>query len=219
MNGILILLLLILTAALPVIIAYVWFRARKPAISAPWFLASLAVGVIALVPAALIQNFLPSSGVLWPGQLLFGVFIRTALVEEASRYFTLIPLLETGNRRLKTDGTIFASLGFISGLGFAMVENAAYGIADINLTLIRAFTAAPLHAACGTRAGEAVYIFRQHPIKSFLLFISAVIIHGLYNLMILSPVLPSMLAIPIAYAALFASFYFLRINDKNEEST
>jgi len=209
MSGILILLLLLLSAALPVIIIFVWFRARKRFITPSWFLASLAAGLVSLLPAVLIQSLFPPPGGTGPGQLFFSVFIRIALVEEASRFIPLAPLLAAGNRRVNAGKAFYASLGFIAGLGFAMVENATYGIADINITLIRAFTAAPLHGACGIRAGEAVFIFRQHPVKALFLFISVVLIHGAYNLMILSPVLPSILAVPVAYAALFASLHVI----------
>ncbi|MCL2129757.1 MAG: PrsW family glutamic-type intramembrane protease, partial [Treponema sp.] len=96
-----------------------------------------------------------------------------------------------------------------AGLGFALIENASYGIADINIALLRAFTAAPLHGACGIRAGTAISFFGQKPLKAVFLFISAVFIHGAYNLIIVSPALPSIFAVLAALAAFFASFYYL----------
>ena len=212
MNRIWILLLLIATAGLPVIIVFVWLRAKKSDITWLWFLASLAAGIISLLAAVFLQSLFPAPGrgMLW--QLFFGVFLRIALVEEASRLVTIIPLIKAGNRRQNRNSTFGASLGLVAGIGFAMMENAFYGTANINITLIRAFTAAPLHGACGIRAGEAVFIFRERPVKSLFLFVSAVIIHGAYNLMILSPALPSFLAIPVAYAALFASLYYINKN-------
>ena len=213
MSGIWILLLLILTSALPAIIVFFWFRARKSAVTLPWFLVSIVAGIISLLLVALIQRiFLPpgGNGKDGLGLLFFGIFVRIALFEEASRLVTLIPLIKAGNRRHNMDRTFGAALGLAAGLGFAMIENASYGIADINIALIRAFTAAPLHGACGIRAGVSVFTFRQHPVRALFLFISAVLIHGAYNLMIVSPALPSVLAILVAFAALFGSLYYVR---------
>jgi RsiW-degrading membrane proteinase PrsW (M82 family) len=212
MNGIWILLILIATAALPVIIVFFWFRLKKPAVTLFWFLVSLAAGIISLLAAALIQGFFPSpdkSGQGGPGAIFFNVFIRIALAEEASRLVTLIPLFKAGKRRRNMDRPFYASLGFTAGLGFAMLESAFYGMADINITLLRAFTAAPLHGACGIMTGMAVFICRQRPVKALFLLVSAVLIHGTYNLMIENPALPSALAVVTAFAALFASLpYF-----------
>ena len=213
MGGIWILLLLILTAALPVILVFFWFRARNLAVTLPWFLVSLAAGIISLFAAALVQNRLPFPGGDGPGGLgviFFGVFIRVALVEEASRLLTLFPLIKAASRRKTIDSTFGAALGLVAGFGFAALENAFYGVADINITLLRIFSAAPLHGACGIRAGAAVFIAKQRPLKALGLFISCVIMHGAYNLMIVSPALPSILAVLIAFAALFASLSFIK---------
>jgi RsiW-degrading membrane proteinase PrsW (M82 family) len=206
MSRIWVLLLLILAASLPVIAAFFWLKTKKASVTKSWFLVSFTAGIVSLLIAILIQNILPFHG--RDGEftrLLFGVFIRIALVEEASRLVTLVPILKAAKRRRNIDGSFAATLGLAAGLGFAVLENASYGLADIQITLLRAFTAAPLHGACGIRAGAAVFIFRQHPLKAFFMFLSAVLIHGAYNLMILIPALPSLLAVPAALVAFFAS--------------
>ena len=210
MSGIWILLLLILTAALPAIIVFFWFRSGKSPVTLPWFLVSFAAGIISLLAAALVQSFFPHTGTGGLGSVFFGVFVRIALVEEASRFVTLIPLLKAGSRRRPPERTFGAALGLAAGLGFAAMENAFYGTADIHITLLRAFTAAPLHGACGIRAGTAASIFRQHPVKAIFYFISVILIHGAYNLLVVSPALPSLLAVPAAFAALFASLPLIK---------
>lgn len=217
MNGIWILLLLIVAAALPVIIVFFWFRAAKSPLTPPWFLASLAAGIISLFISVLIQkNFSPpaSRGL---GPVFFGIFIRIALVEELSRFVSLIPLFAIGKHRGNLDKSFSAAAGLTSGLGFAMIESAFYGIPDIHITLLRAVTAAPLHGACGIRAGAAFFFAGKYPGKALLLFISAVLIHGAYNLMIVNPFLPSILAIPIAFAAFIISVHHLKTPDNNDE--
>ena len=217
MNGIGILLLLILTAALPAILVFFWFRARKMQLTLPWFLASLAAGIVSLLAASMILYFIPPparQGGL--GLLFFDIFIRIALMEETSRLVTLVPLLKAAGRRRPVNENIGPALGLAAGLGFAALESASYGMADINITLLRAFTAAPLHGACGIRAGAAVSIAKSRPLKALGLFISAVIIHGAYNLMIVNPAFPSVLAIPTALAALFASLPLVKSGGRDE---
>jgi RsiW-degrading membrane proteinase PrsW (M82 family) len=216
MNGIWILLLLILTAALPAILAFLWFKTRKSPITLPWFLISFLAGIISFIIAATIQAFFVPfrRDEFWP--LLFDIFIRIALVEEAGRLIVLFFLKKAGKSRWN-DIAISASMGLIAGLGFAAIEGAYYGLANISITLLRIFTAAPLHAACGIRAGTAVFITPKYPAKAVFLFISSVFIHGAYNLMIVSPALPSFLAIPTALAALFASIHYL--SDTDSEPT
>ena len=219
MNGIWILLLLILAAALPVIFAFFWFRFRKSPLTLPWFLLSLAAGIVSLFVVALVQKFFfPSGkeGMGGLGSVIFSIFIRIALVEEVSRLVALIPLVKAGSRRLKAGRTFSAALGLVAGLGFAMLENASYGTADVYITLLRAFTAAPIHCACGIRAGTAVFEFRRSPVKALFLFVSAVLIHGAYNLIIVSPALPSALAIVIALSALLTSLPYTKDTDSEE---
>jgi len=208
MNGILILLLIIFASVIPAIIVFFWFHARKSAVTFPWFLLSITAGIISLLAAALLQRFFPPvRDGLW--DLFFGVFIRIALVEELSRFITLIPLSIAVNHTQKT-ASFIAALGLVSGLGFAILENAIHGITDIYITLLRAFTSAPLHGACGIRAGVAVLVFNKNPARAFFYFASAILIHGAYNLIIISPVIPSALSILIAFSALFASLPLLK---------
>jgi len=218
MKGILILLLLILASALPGIIVFIWFRARKSTVTLPWFLLSITAGIVSLLAAAFVQRFFyPKQDGL--GDLFFGVFVRIALVEELGRLVILLPLLAMANYARKTSVPFGAALGLVSGLGFAILENAIHGIADINITLLRAFTAAPLHGACGIRVGVAVFIFNKSPGKALFYFVSAVLIHGAYNLAIISPAFPSALAILIALSALLVSLPLLKTTDTDHENS
>lgn len=229
MSGFWILLLLTVIAVLPLIMVFFWFKARKLQITLPWFLIVIAAGIVSLFTAALIQNFLPQPEKNGLGALLFGVFIRVAVIEEAGRLLTLIPLIKTANRfygrkaafnaasiDTSSDASSAASsaaAGLVAGLGFAAIENAFYGMADINITLLRAFTAAPLHGACGIRIGAAIFEINRNPVKTISLFLSAVIIHGAYDLIIVSPAIPSLLAAAVAFLALFVSIRLLKTNN------
>jgi len=216
MNGFWVLLLLILTATLPAIIVFFWLKSGKSAITLPWFLISFLAGIISFIVAAMIQTFFNPFRTETFWSAIFNIFVRIAMVEEASRIIVLF-FLKTASKNRWTNIAFGAAIGLITGLGFAAIENAYYGMANINITLLRLFTAAPLHAACGIRAGTAVFISPQHPVRAFFLFLSSALIHATYNLMIVSPAIPSFLAIIIALVALFASFPYLSDTDNNRE--
>ena len=216
MNGILLLLILIITAALPAIIVYILFRVTKSPVTLPWFLVFLVTGVISLLAAVLVQKLFPPPGIVGIWSLFFSVFIRIALVEETGRLVGFAIFLNIIKSYRNQDKPFCAALGFISGLGFAMIESVFYGISDLNIILLRAVTAAPLHGACGIRVSIAYITVRDNPIKAIFLFISAVLIHGAYNLIILSPAFPALLAIPIAFAALFPAIHYLKVPNKDD---
>ena len=217
MTGIWLLLLLILAAALPAILVFFWLRTKKSAVTLPWFLISVAGGILSILAAALFQQLIPPrDDGFW--QLFFDVFFRIALTEEVSRLFILIPLYIIGSAH-KNSTAFGAALGLAAGMGFAMIENAFHGITDINITLLRAFTAAPLHGACGLKVGFAVFTFGKNKRKAISHFLSAVFIHGAYNMIILNPALPSALAILIAFIALFNSLQLTKNPDGNNENT
>ena len=221
MKGIIILLLMILAAALPAILVFFWFRAKKTEVTLPWFLVSLAAGIISLLAAAIIQSIFPpfiKDGQSGLGPVFFGIFIRIALVEETSRFLILFPVIKTSMRSSRINSSFAASLGLAAGLGFAMIESASYGMANINITLLRIFTTAPLHGACGIRAGTTVFIIPRQPLKAAFYFLSAVLIHGAYNLMIVSPALPSALAIPIALIAFLGSLHLLESASRENDN-
>ena len=220
MNETWILLLLIITAALPVIFAFCWFRFKKSPFSLPWFLVALVAGMISLLVAALFQNFIPpirGQGGSFP--VFFNIFFRVAFIEELSRIVIFILLFRMLKHRKNMDAPFCAAVGLVTGLSFAMLESAFYGLTDVNITLLRAFTAAPLHAACGIRAGVAVFLFTRYPVKALFLFVFAVLIHGAYNMMIVSPAFPSALAILVAFTALFSSLPFLKAGDRESDNS
>jgi RsiW-degrading membrane proteinase PrsW (M82 family) len=218
-------------AALPVFLAFWWFRRRRVPLPLPWFLASLAAGAASVFIAGLLQAALGWLG-LFAGEMsaqalvLSDVFVRGALTEEASRLFTLVPLFLLRGALSRRAGAAAPSVpspadslrfgvaaGLTAGLGFALVENTVYTIENLDiasLPLLRAVIAAPLHGACGARVGCATAAVRRQPVRAVFRFLSAVIIHGMYNLILINPVLPSALAALIALAALASSVQELR---------
>jgi RsiW-degrading membrane proteinase PrsW (M82 family) len=221
------LLILAGTAALPAFLVYMWFRLSRFRFSMLWFLCSLLGGIaavfIALILGLLFDGLSAASGtapggVSAPGNLPLSIF-RAALVEESSRLVVLFPLFAVF-RRLKWSfgaagipeehAASRCAAGLVGGLGFALAESASYGTAGMGVALLRAFTAAPLHGACGARTGLAAAVFRDNPAAGTLRFLSAAAIHGMYNFLTLRSGFSSVIAVLAAFSLLISSLAFIR---------
>jgi len=232
MPNIGILLVLILVSAVPAIAVFIWFRVARYRFSTVVFFVSLFVGATSVFVALFLQDFVGriiSFPPLTDGAGLFmEILIRIALTEEVSRLLLLVPLFlvfrrfnvtgwaidwarqpkygENGITPIPLTETMGKTSGLVAGLGFGILESAIYGAADPFNALLRAFTATPLHAACGSRVGSSIMTFRERPALAIFQFLSAVAIHGIYNLMIVFPGrFPPFIAIFIAFSALLSS--------------
>jgi RsiW-degrading membrane proteinase PrsW (M82 family) len=218
--------LLMGTAALPVFLVYLWFRLSRIPLPLPWFFMSLFGGLLAVFAALVLQTLVPP-GLFQGGKtVLPEIFFRIALTEELSRLLVLLPLFRlfrrfTGifmkappDRDRTAAGSLtkgeYCATGLVCGLGFALIEGATYGASDIGVALLRAFTAAPLHGACGSRVGLAAAGFAARPLRGASRFFSAVIIHALYNFMILLPGISSALAVLAAFSFLLSSLFLIK---------
>lgn len=194
-------------AALPVFTAF--FLRKKLGVPLNIFLLCLLTGAASVVPAAIAQYFIPPISSLDIKSILFNVFCRVALTEESSRFLSLLSFLLflTSSRKLEKERNVsrFAAMGLVAGLGFALAESAAYSANNIQIVLLRGFTTAPMHAACGARMGAAVFFMRESPGMSVWRFLSAVIIHGTYNILTVSPGIMRFFSILLVFSALFSA--------------
>jgi RsiW-degrading membrane proteinase PrsW (M82 family) len=214
MTGIWILILLVLISALPIFPVYIWFRVIRFPLSLRWFLGFLAAGAAALLLAGFLQALFPPMFVIDMGTLIFKLFVQGALTEEAGRLLLLLLLLQLHrrfpHRSSPASGSFGAAAGLLAGLGFAVIETATYGAADPGAALLRAFTAAPLHGACGCRVGLTAVSLPRSPFRALVFFFYAVAIHGMYNFMVISFGLPPIFPILLVFAALFSSIQVIR---------
>ncbi|MDR3276631.1 MAG: PrsW family intramembrane metalloprotease [Treponema sp.] len=229
MNNVWILAVLILISALPALGLFIWFRLSRFPLGLLWFLAFLLGGALSLLTAGLLQGLFPPLGDSGAGSVILRLFTQIALTEEAARLVLLIPLLliwfrfekppvEADAPAAASQGPVprralAAAAGFAAGLGFAVIETATYGAADLGIALLRAFTAAPLHGACGCRVGMAVAGFRESPVRSVLRFLIAAALHGMYDFMVLSPGMPIVFPICLVAAALASSIQQIRYRE------
>jgi RsiW-degrading membrane proteinase PrsW (M82 family) len=221
-----ILLIIILVSSIPMILVYIWYRLAKYDISLIRFLLILLAGAAAFFPALILQDLLNFSFSTDSRTVLFyHVFIRVAFTEELSRLLILFIFFFVSSRLANyspeqpswLDIKKGYATGLVAGLGFAILENAVYAASDTSILILRTVTAAPLHAACGSRVGAAATMVRTNPIQAFFRLLTAVAIHGIYNFMSAMPGISSIAAVLIAITALTSSILSIRGNWKSEE--
>ncbi|GHV83436.1 hypothetical protein AGMMS50212_07760 [Spirochaetia bacterium] len=197
--------LLLAVSALPLIIAYILFR-RAGFLTTPVFLFSLLCGVLSVIIAAVVQGALPAPDLYGKAQEFFYFFVRIALLEEGARFVMLTLLFIFVGRffRITLTPSYTAALGLVSGLAFASLETAFFSAANSYITIIRLFTAAPLHGACAARAGQAAFFLKREPLRAAQRFLGAAALHGFYNFMVARGPLFTVLAAVLAVTSLFA---------------
>ena len=234
MYGTLVLLIIVAVSSIPVIAVYIWFRIAKYQFTLARFLLVMITGATAIFPALILKdliNFNIASG--GRAELFYHVFIRIALTEELSRLLMLaIYFFVSGyfaksiaeNAEQAVSAVSWskikngAATGLVAGLGFAILESAVYAASDINVLLLRTVTAAPLHAACGSRVGAAAAMLKTNPFQAVFRVLSATMIHGVYNMTISRPGVSSIIGILIAFSALFSSITIIRGRHNPEEN-
>ncbi|MDR2900863.1 MAG: PrsW family intramembrane metalloprotease [Treponema sp.] len=217
MNGIGSLLTLILLAALPIVLAYLWLVIRKYRFNMIWFLSALLAGILSVLITMCIQTIIP----LFKIETLFALFLnivaRTALPEELSKFammFLLIALAKRWKRlnpiETKSDG---AATGLVIALGFALFETAAYSMSNMQLTFLRAITAAPIHAACGIRTGMSAVSFKtNHTTSGIWNIILALVIHTVYNYLVLNAGTPIIFLVLLVAVSVISSLRNIKEN-------
>jgi protease PrsW len=206
-----------------IILFYIYFRDKYEKEPLGMLILSLIAGAIAVIPVMFIGQFLefikPSLGST--ANAFYTSFIEAGLVEEGCKLLALYLLMwRDPNLNERFDGIVYAV--FVS-LGFAGVENILY-VADggAKIALIRAVTAVPAHALFGIRMGYyfGVARFYKEWRKPFLIraFIYPVILHGIYDFMLLSQIYLLLFAfVPYLVWMFFAGFREMRMVSEASE--
>jgi len=177
-----------------------------------------ATGMITPLIALILENILiPLISVL-PQTLLNPAksFIGIAVPEEAVKFAALLFIVR--RRREFTTVRDGAAYGISLGMGFALIENILYVFgsdAPLATALMRGISAIPLHALVGGLTG---LMYARYHIKITgslsLTYLIAVAIHGTYDLILISPRIPSYLILPL----LIVGWWFLVILLKRDWS-
>jgi RsiW-degrading membrane proteinase PrsW (M82 family) len=219
-NSLPVLFILILISALPVVLLFLWYNFARCPISTGWFLLFLIGGGASMFIALLLQALIPNLSGLFPGAMgpvIFNLFCRIAATEETARLLVFLPLFPLARIRGENAVLRGGAAGLVAGLGFALVESASYGASDAGIALLRAVTSAPLHGACGERVGAALAGWKKGSFPALLRFLSAIAIHGTYNLMIRGSGAMAVMAILAALCALASSILSIRSQIRNSE--
>jgi hypothetical protein len=229
MSAFSIVLILLFISALPILLVYIWFRIRSYPLPFPWFFLAILCGTLSLIIALLLQflvqnllSFMPESILPDAGGFAIALlrnFIRIPLTEEAGRLIALMLFFRLATRAGlcpdRLSPAFCTASGLLAGLSFAMLEGVSYGAADAGIAFIRTLSASPLHGACGARIGLAAV--PGNTMRSAVsLFISAVAVHGMYNYLLINPVIPPFFAIILAF--LFLVSPITRISKEWRES-
>ena len=178
---------LILAVLPPLLIAYyVYQKDKYDKEPKSLIIKSFLFGCLAIIPAIFLELF--AEGMFT--SLFLYVFIGIALVEEGVKYFFLKKyLFNKPDFNEPMDGIVYAVM---ISLGFATVENIFYVFnhpgQEIQVAIMRMFTAIPLHASCGVILGYFVGLAKFSDNKNILLYkglFLATLVHGLYNYFIL----------------------------------
>jgi len=174
---------LILAVLPPLLIAYYIYQKDKyDKEPKSLIIKSFLFGCLGILPAIFLEFFTESMF----NNLFLYVFIGIALVEEGVKYFFLKKyLFNKPEFNEPMDGIVYAVM---ISLGFATVENICYVFTrpgqEIQVAIMRMFTAIPLHAVCGIILGYFVGLAKfsdnSRPLLYKGLFL-ATLVHGLYN--------------------------------------
>jgi RsiW-degrading membrane proteinase PrsW (M82 family) len=178
-------------------------------------------GMLSIVPAALIELGEGVFGFNEQGNivmLLAYAFIGVGLVEELSKYFFVqVYAYPKAAFNEPFDGIVYSVM---VAMGFATAENILYAIQHgLGTTLVRLFTAVPLHATCGIIMGFYLGLakFRPGPFKYILLgLVLATLIHGAYDFFLFQQDYPALMVMAFVSlgAAVAISFIAIRSHQK-----
>lgn len=178
------------------ILAYIYTKDKYDKEPMKYLLLLFLFGCLTVIPAIILELLFSAFTGLDSNSDLFSVLIDAvigvALVEEGVKFFVLWTAAWKRGRYFNQmfDGIVYSV--FIS-LGFATVENIMYVLQNGYTTgIMRALTAVPLHAICGVAMGYYMGIGkfrldnRDKGKYLALSFFIPVLIHGIYDFLVLS---------------------------------
>ena len=176
--------ILILAVLPPLLIAYYIYKKDKYDVEPrKLIIKSFLFGCLSIIPAIILETIFNES--LFSSLFIY-VMVGIALIEEGLKYFFLKRyLFNKADFNEPMDGIVYAVM---ISMGFALVENVAYVYGhqgqEIQVAILRMFTALPLHAVCGVIMGYYVGMAKFNTNKKFLLVKGlglAVLVHGVYD--------------------------------------
>ena len=147
-------------------------------------LSTFFIGFLLCLPAGILNNYFIFSREI-PGDYVY----LAGLTEETLKFMALFFFIR---KRVEFNEPMDAIVyGVLISLGFATYENYEYifvynsDFSSLNIAILRAVTAIPLHAACGIIMGYYFGMYSLSKSKHFLYQSLAIpiVLHGVYNYM------------------------------------
>jgi RsiW-degrading membrane proteinase PrsW (M82 family) len=184
-------LLTISLAPVLVILVYIYFRDKYEKEPIGMLLKGLIAGVLITIPIIIFERTfsLLAENLTGLYSAAYDSFIVAALTEESLKFLAVYLLIWRSREfNERFDGIVYAV--FVS-LGFAAVENVLYVFdSGMQTGILRALTAVPAHALFGITMGFYLGLARFIPDQRkkllFKAFLYPIIIHGIYDFLILS---------------------------------
>jgi protease PrsW len=178
-------------------------------------------GMLSIIPAIIFELIAQLAGLdNMHGIALTFIYalIGVGLVEEFSKFFFLrIYAYPKKEFNEPFDGIVYSVM---IAMGFATLENIGYALSHgLGITLLRMFTAVPLHATCGIIMGFYVGLAKFRPRPGLFMATGialATITHGVYDFFLFQQDYPALtlLAFLSLIAAVFFSFIAIRKSQK-----
>ena len=216
---------LLLLAMAPAVIIMIWVFIKDKYEREPISLLVLSflLGVLSIVPAILLELSADFMGIgkhhSWMDTIIYA-FLVVAFAEEGSKFF----FLRVFSYRKKSfnepfDGIVYSVM---IGMGFALTENIMYVLkGGLEVGLLRAFTAVPLHAACailmGFWVGAAKFNLHGKKVRYQIYgLLSAIFIHGLYDFLLIQRRTPllALFAFVVLAVSIRMSLRAVKINQR-----
>lgn len=157
-------------------------------------LIAVLLGLAAVLPISFLQYFIPDFSALFKSPILFSLIkslLIYGLIEEAVKTLLLLPvphkLYDEANQCRD-----FIFLSFIMGLSLGCFESVVYYFDHLQIAnsrgatllygqiAVRIFTSDIIHLTCTGLCGMFIYSIR-HKERRISLFITAVVLHGIYD--------------------------------------
>ena len=157
-------------------------------------LIAILLGLAAVLPISFLQYFIPDFSALFKSPILFSLIkslLIYGLIEEAFKTLLLLP----GPHKLYDEANQcrdFIFLSFIMGLSLGCFESVVYYFDHLQIAnsrgatllygqiAVRIFTSDIIHLTCTGLCGMFIYSIR-HKERRISLFITAVVLHGIYD--------------------------------------
>jgi RsiW-degrading membrane proteinase PrsW (M82 family) len=180
-------------------------------------------GMLSVVPAALIELLEGVCGFDEKGNILMLLayaFIGVGMVEELCKFFFVrVYAYSKPAFNEPFDGIVYAVM---VAMGFATAENVLYAcMHGLSVTLLRLFTAVPLHATCGIIMGFYIGLakFRPGPLKYILLgLLIPIVIHGAYDFFLFQQDYPALMVLAFVCLAAAVAISFIAIRSHQKRS-